>query len=644
MAISVVTQDQVQAQGAVTVPQAIRYTSGTTVEQTGADLRFDNIYIRGFLADQYLDSLKLIQGSWAQTIVEPYNLERIEVLHGPSSVLYGQASPGGIVDMVSKMPTVDPYREMFLTTGSYGRIQGGVDVSGPIDKDKQFLYRLTASGFDVGSQVDDTRYQRVSIAPSLTWRPDNDTSITFLGTYQRDPKAGFFNQLPLGGAGTLFPLVTGYKIPTSFYPGEPSYDKMDRTLASVGYKFEHRFESGWTVRQNLRYRENDADVAVVSPLGTIDASGNMSRSAFTEQETLKTFSVDNQAEAKFNAGPFQHTALFGIDYQHGTDRVQSTYGTTGVAAINVYNPVYNVAIPQQPLLANSLQTFNQLGFYAQDQIKLGNWVALLGLRQDESDTTTNNFKTSKTTSQTDHAFTKRAALLYKFDNGVAPYVQYTESFQPVVGTDFYGNPYRPTTGQQEEVGIKFQPNPKTLLSAAVFNLTQQNVQTPDPSNSLNTIQTGEIRSRGVELEGKSEVTPNLTVLASYTHLDLAVTATNTAGTLGKRPVGIPDNTASVWADYTFHSGPLDGFGLAGGVRYLGESAGNTTNTYSVPATTLVDAALHYDLAGLSRQLKGFKMSVNATNLFDRTYVQWCQNFGCYYGLRRQVLATLRYQW
>jgi iron complex outermembrane recepter protein len=121
-AISVVTQDQIQAQGAETVPQAIRYVSGVTVEQTGADLRFDNIYIRGFLADQYLDSLKLIQGSWAQTIVEPYNLERIEVLHGPASVLYGQASPGGIVDMASKLPTLDPYHEMFLTTGSYGRI------------------------------------------------------------------------------------------------------------------------------------------------------------------------------------------------------------------------------------------------------------------------------------------------------------------------------------------------------------------------------------------------------------------------------------------------------------------------------------------------------------------------------------------
>jgi iron complex outermembrane recepter protein len=519
-----------------------------------------------------------------------------------------------------------------------------VDLSGPIDKDKQLLYRLTASGFDVGSQVEDTRYQRISIAPSLTWRPDNETTITFLGTYQHDPKAGFYNELPANGLGTLVPLPNGAKIPTSFYAGDPNYDKMDRTLGSVGYKLEHHFDSGWTVRQNLRYQENDANVAVVSALGTIDASGNLPRSAFTEQETLKTFAVDNQAEYKFAAGPFQHTALFGVDYQQGSDRAVSTFGSAGVPSINLFNPVYGVPIAQQPSLANTLQTFNQVGVYAQDQIKLGNWVALLGLREDEAETTTHDYKAGTDTSQTDHALTKRAALLYKFDNGVAPYIQYTESFQPTIGTNFYGDPYKPTTGQQEEVGVKFQPNAKTLLTAALFNLTQQNVQTADPNNALNEVQTGEIRSRGLELEGKSEVNRNLTMLASYTYLDAAVTQTTTPSQLGKQPVGIPANTAAVWADYTFHEGPLDGFGAAGGLRYLGESAGNNTNTYFIPSTVLVDAAIHYDLAALGPQLKGFKLSVNATNLFDKTYVQWCQNFGCYYGLRRQVLATLRYKW
>ncbi len=643
-AISVVTQDQIKAQGAETVPQAIRYVSGVTVEQSGADLRFDNIYIRGFLADQYLDSLKLIQGTWAQTIVEPFNLERIEVLHGPASVLYGQASPGGLVDLVSKRPTLDPTNEMFVTTGSYGRIQGGVDLSGPIDKDKEFLYRFAASGFDVGSQVDDTRYERVSIAPSLTWRPDNDTTITFLGTYQNDPNAGFYNQLPANGVGTLYPLANGSKIPTSFFSGDPAYDKMQRTLGSGGYLLEHRFDNVWTVRQNLRLQENDANVAVASPTGTIDAAGNMARSAFTDQETVRSLTLDNQAEAKFWTGPFQHTALIGIDYQTGSDRSTSTYGSVGVPSINVFNPVYNQFIPQQAPFANTLQTFNQAGIYAQDQIKLGHWIALLGLREDEAETTTDNYKGGTTSSQTDHALTKRAALLYKFDNGIAPYVQYTESFQPVIGTDFYGNPFKPTTGQQGEIGIKYQPNAKTLLSVAVFNLVQQNVQTVDPNNALNEIQTGEVRSRGIELEGKSEINRNLTMLASYTYLDDIVTSTTVAGELGMHLPSIPANTAAAWADYTFHGGQLDGFGFAGGVRYLGESPGNSTNTYFIPSTTLVDAAIHYDFSSLGAQFKGLNLAINATNLFDRTYVASCQDYGCIYGLRRQVLATLRYRW
>jgi iron complex outermembrane receptor protein len=192
-AISVVTQDQIQAQAAQSVSQATRYTSGVVGERNGADGRFDQVYVRGFLADQYLDSLRVASGTFAYTLVDPFNLERLEVLHGPASVLYGQASPGGVVNMVSKRPTTEPYQEMFVSTGSYGRVQSGIDVSGPLDKNKEFLYRLTASGYDVGSQVDHGDYQRVSIAPSLTWRPTNDTTITFQGTYQRDPKAGFYN-------------------------------------------------------------------------------------------------------------------------------------------------------------------------------------------------------------------------------------------------------------------------------------------------------------------------------------------------------------------------------------------------------------------------------------------------------------------
>lgn len=659
VAISVITQDQIQAQGAQSVAQAIRYTSGTKGEAGGADARTDGVSIRGFSADQYLDSLRLVNFAiFAYPIVEPYNLERIEVLHGPASILYGQASPGGVIDMVSKRPTLEPYHEMFVATGSYGRIQSGVDLSGPIDKDKEFLYRFTASGYDVGSQVDYTGYQRVSIAPSLTWRPTNDTTLTVLGTYQRDPKAGFYNQLPPRGIGTLYPYQ-GQFIPTSFYSGEPGFDKTDRTYGSIGYLFEHRFGGGLTVRQNLRYLENDTDFAVVSPDTALTNPTNLTRGAYTTKENIRSFALDNQAEGKFFTGPFQHTTLFGIDYRNAVDTTLNGSSAPGsVPAINAFNPVYGLPFTVIQGVSSTRQRLDQVGVYAQDQIKFDNWVTLLGVRRDEANSRTDNLLTGVDGApKSDSAVSKRGALLYKFDSGVAPYIQYTESFQPTAGTDFFNQAFLPTRGQQQEVGVKYQPDARSLFSVAVFNLTQQNVLTPDPdpthlrAGARTNVQTGEVRSRGVELEGKTQVNRSLSLLTSYTYLDQIVTQSNNAAQLGKRLVGMPTHAAAAWADYTFRGGALDGFGLSGGVRYIGGSAGTTSNflpnsttPFFIPSVTLFDAAVHYDLAGLGPRFKGFLFQVNATNIFDKTYVGYCQDGGCYYGLRRQAIATLRYRW
>ncbi|SFV04823.1 iron complex outermembrane recepter protein [Bradyrhizobium arachidis] len=650
VAISVVTQDQIQAQAAQSIAQAVRYSPGVRSETTGADARFDNVYIRGFLADQYLDSQRILNfGVFAYPIIEPFNLERVEILHGPASVLYGQSSPGGIVDLVSKRPTLEPYHEMFVSTGSYGRAQGGVDLSGPIDKNKEFLYRFTASGFDVNSQVDHVEYQRISIAPSLTWRPDNDTTLTVLGTYQRDPKAGFYNQLPPNGIGTITPYKGSY-IPTSFYSGEPNFDKTDRTLGMVGYQLEHSFNNNLKVRQNVRYMDLSTDFAVVSPNGGQTDPTNLARGAFTTQEVIRSINADNQVETKFNAGPFEHTVLAGLDYLHATDN-RLNGSLTIVPAINAFNPVYGVSIGPVPYTTNVHQSLDQLGVYAQDQIKFDRWVALLGIRHDlaQSRTETLTYASGVTAiaPKSDTAVTKRGALLYKFDNGIAPYIQYTESFQPTAGTTFAGSPFAPTTGQQEEVGIKYQPNAKSLYTIAAYNLIQQNVLTPDtdPSHGVGQrVQTGEIRSRGIELEAKTEVNRELTVLASYTYLDNVVTRSNTPTQLGGHPVGMPMNSAAAWADYTFRSGPLDGFGLSGGVRYVGETPGTTANTFYVPAVTLFDASLHYDFSALGPMFKGYSAQINATNIFDKTYVTLCQDIGCYYGLRRNVIATLRYRW
>lgn len=411
-AVSVVTRDQIEAQAAQNLSQALRYTSGVVTEQTGADFRFQQVYVRGFLADQYLDSIRLLPGSFAIPQIEIYNLQRIEVLHGPASVLYGQGSPGGIVNMISKRPTAEPFREVVAQAGNYGLLMSGFDVGGPLDKEGHFLYRLTGLLRETGTQVDFTEYQRGSISPAFTWRPTADTTLTILTNYQHDPKAGFFNQLPARGTALFNP---NGKISTHFYSGEPSFDQFDREQYNAGYFFEHRFNDAWTVRQNLRYMDVNVDVATVFPTGGLLPNlQTVNRNAFTSLEELKTFMVDSQAEAKFATGPATHTLLLGNDYQKAFDVAVNRNGPA--PAINVFNPVYGRSIPAPPIIQNRKQVQNLLGFYVQDQIKLGGWNALLGAREDEAGIDTNNLLTRTLASQNRpcHHQARRAALFVRY--------------------------------------------------------------------------------------------------------------------------------------------------------------------------------------------------------------------------------------
>jgi iron complex outermembrane receptor protein len=254
-------------------------------------------------------------------------------------------------------------------------------------------------------------------------------------------------------------------------------------------------------------------------------------------------------------------------------------------------------------------------------------------------------------SQSDGATTWRAGAVYLFDCGLAPYASYAKSFQPTGGTDFDNNPFKPTTGEQYEVGIKYQPRGvRAFMTLSAYQLTQQNVLTSDPAHPGFSTQTGEIRSRGIEVAGVAEPVAGLSLIASYAYLRNIVTKSNDVdnpfgSNLGKHPTGMPEHTASLWSDYTFQLGPLRGFGLGAGVRYVGATEGDALNTFKVPASTVVDAAVHYDLAGLSPMLKGLRLGVNVTNIADREYVASCDGVDfCAFGLRRTVVGTMTYRW
>jgi iron complex outermembrane receptor protein len=551
-----------------------------------------------------------------------------------------------MVNLVSRLPSATPTNSVEFLANSWGRAQTNFDVGG-VDAKGDFMYRIAGTLHDGGTQVDFVNDFRGAIAPSFTWKPDADTSFTFLSGYQRDITGLELQFFP--AVGTLLPNPNG-RVPLTKFLGEPGFDRFDRAQAWVGYQFEHSFNDMWTVRQNVRYFDLETNTYAVAGGGALGITAlqpnlqTLNRGAFTFPENATAFTMDSQAEARFATGSISHIALLGSDYRHATSELNEGFATA--PAINLYNTVYGAPIAMPPITINTGQVQNQLGFYAQDQMALGGWRLTLSGRHDSVDTDTLNFIKGTDQSQNDEAFSGRAGLNYVFDFGLSPYVAYARSFQPTLGLTQAGTPFNPTTGQQVEVGTKYQPvGTNLMLTAALFNIVQQNVTTPDPTNALFSVQTGEVRSQGAELEAVASLTEGLKLIASYTYTDAIVTKTNIATQLGKQLIVMPRNEAALWADYTFQQGKLAGFGGGGGVRYIGDSFGDAANTIAIPGYALFDAALHYDLSYVDPRLRGVKLAINATNLSDKYYVATCTSLNaCFLGAGRAVTGSIRYTW
>ncbi|RKD52011.1 iron complex outermembrane receptor protein [Rhizobium sp. WW_1] len=640
--VSVTTRAQIDAQQATNLTQAARYMPGIYFGDN-TDTRDEYFKARGFTLDQYQDGLKLqTQGAWIENKIDPFFLDRIDVLEGPSSGLYGQVSPGGLVNLVSKRPTDTPFGHIQLQTGSFDRAQAAFDFGGPVTEDGALLYRLTGLGRTTGAQVDDMKEQRLAIAPALTIKPDEDTSLTILGSYLNDPKGGFWSSLPYSGTLNYNSALPGGKLARDFNTGQPSFEEFKRERESIGYEFAHRFDDVFTFRQNFRFSHVNSVYNALQAYDFVKGTSILQRDTYMYRGQANSVGLDNQLEADFDTGPLQHKALFGLDYQYLNRNDFSRYGVG--PNINVLNPNYDLTVGVPKVNLNRQQSFNQLGVYAQDQIKFDRFLLTLTGRQDHAWSDTLNKLTSAQTDQSDNAFTGRVGLTYLFDNGLAPYVSYSTSFTPSTGLSFDGSYLDPTTGQQFEGGIKFKPEGwNALFTVAAFDLTQQNVPTTDPLHSGFQVQTGEIRSRGVELSAVASLTDAWSMQASYAYLDPKVTKDN-SGLVGNEPANVPRNVAKLWMDYTVQSGPLAGLGIGGGARYIGESFANTTNTAKIPDYVLFDAAVRYDFGNLDQKYKGLTASVNASNLFDKVYVSDCSNINCRWGQGRTVYATLDYRW
>lgn len=641
--MSVITRAQMEDRGVQNLDDAVRYMPGVIASSYGSDSRADWLRVRGFEPTQFLDGLPLPKGSYANPKVETWNLERITLLRGPASSVYGQTPPGGMLDMVSRRPDALDSHEVRAEVGSNNRKQISFDSTGKIDDEGQFLYRVDGVVRDSGMPVDHSDDKRYNLAPSLTWNIDDDTHLTFLSQFTRDDTGVSGQFLPLQGTKLASPA--GAKISHHKNLGDPDSDHYDRTYYALGYAFDHRLNDVWQFKQNLRYTKSDLEFqqAYASFGNSVSADGTLARLVDKVDEDISQFAVDNNFQADFQTGPLSHVLLLGLDHQRTNTNYRWLEGSAPPS--NVINPIRGADFSNVSYATfyDYNQKTNQTGLYAQDQISLDKWRLTLGGREDWIHTATQfNNLSDATNTQRDKAFSGNAGLSYVFDSGITPYISYTESFQASMGADASStNSFKPTEGKQTEVGVKYQPpGSRTLLTAAAFDLRQENVSVTQ--NNV-TSQIGELKVRGIELEAVSDVTDNLKLVGSYTYTDTEILK---GADKGNRFKLIPRNQASLWSDYTWHSGFLDGFGVGAGVRYVGDTYGSTSNTDNshVGSYTVYDAAVHYDLSRLNSALAGVSVDVTAKNLFDKDYISTCDGFWCYYGDERNVVAAVNYKW
>ena len=645
--VSVVTRDQMDALDATSVSQALRYTAGAFTEYRGSSNRNDEVFVRGFsYVPKFLDGLSFGATASSQTgTVDPWLLERVELVRGPASGLFGQVNPGGLISMTSKRPTSEPIHKVQFSTGNRDLAEGAFDFGGPLSDDGRVLYRLNGIARTQHNQVEDYKDSRVAIAPAITWYPNDQTRFTLLTSYQKDPDAGYRNFLPAYGTVTS---ANGKYIPLDFNVSDPDYDQSWREQTMVGYEFEHQFNDMMTFRQNARYASIKQKYRYLVYFNSKPESTLLSRRAQHEERTTNEFGIDNQLEAQFATAQMNHTLLGGLDYKSSNDKQLLMRGSGSQYDMDWTHPVYGVNVDESTFspASHEQQNLDQMGLYLQDQMSWNNWELLLSGRYDWTEVRTTDYINSEKTQQNDNKFTWRTGLLYAFDFGLSPYISYSTSYEPNLQTNRAPGsaPFKPTTGKQTEVGVKYQPVDNTLMSLALYDLKQSNVSTYN--STLGWFENaGEVRSKGVEAEIHSSLWDSVNLIGSYTYTDAETVNTTVAGTEGKTPARIPAHMASAFASYTFPGGPLKSLTTGVGVRYIGTSYGDAKNTFKVPAVDLYDAMVSYELGELNSSLKGAAVQFNVNNIADTKYVASCaSDTACFYGVGRTVTATVSYSW
>lgn len=631
--VSVVTREQLDARGITDLAQALSYSAGVTASPWGNDTRWNWSLVRGFSVGYEgtaVDGLRLFGNNFALWDFEPYGMDRLEILRGPASTLYGGGSPGGLSNWVSKRPTDQTLREIQLTGGSDHYKSAAIDLGGKVEGQENLRFRLTALTRDREFTDDYSSSQRTFIAPSLTWKFSENTNITFQAHYLKDTLDGSNN------SAVYHPGDDLYGLSRKIFLGIPGWSGYEREQYYYGYLLDHRVNDTWSLHQSFRYGQVATVYNMNSATPADDGRTITLGPLYIYDESARSYTIDTYGEAKWQSGPLSHRTIVGVDYRKGD--LKQRYGEGGsVSDLDLNKPGagHSLTEPDTPLVYKA--TVKQTGLYAQDQIKLSDkWTALLGGRQDHYDRDAVNPQTNTGNRQKVNAYTGRAGLVYHAGRGLSPYFSYSESFEPVEAQDRHGKNFDPTTGKQYELGIQYEPeNMNARFTATIFDLRKQNVLATDPQNGPTewySVQVGEITSKGLELEANIAAFHGLNLTASYTLLDAKTTKSSTASDIGLRPQSVSRHNAALWLDTAAPDKAATGLSVGAGLRYVG-SRHNADNTIKLGGVTLTDALVRYDLAD-------WRYALNIRNLFDKRYEG---TYG-YAGEERVILLTATRHW
>ena len=623
--IQVIPEAILEYQQVIRLNDALRNLPGVVQSNTFGGGR-ENFAIRGFEDASILRNGFRVGGEGNDGLLDTANIQQIEVLRGPASVLYGSVEPGGVINLVTKSPLETPFGEFTTQFGGNGLVRPTLDVTGPINESGSIRYRLNAAYERAdGYRNFETEVDRVFFAPVVALDLGDRTDLTVEFDYFNDQRPFDRGIPPLGDEIPDVPRTTNIGEPTDFIRTQNT---------GVGYRLEHRFSDSWRLRNRFRYADTNflnRRAELSEALGGLDPeTGEIQRLFWFNDSGVESYEAQTEVIGQFATGSINHTLLIGVDVFFDDSRTDVSIEPT--QSVNLFNPQTGlVPSPDLPLAIATTDTDvnrRRIGLLLQDQIELlPRLNLLLGGRVDFFNQRSASGPISipgqprtpgREAEQSRTAFTPRVGLVYQPWEPLAVYTSYSRSFQPNVldRTTVAGELLEPTEGEQFEVGVKANLlDGRLAATLAFFDISKTNIAADDPNNPTFVVPIGEQSSRGIELDVTGEILPGWNFLAGVSLLDAEIESSPSPNIPeGGTPRNVPDTSASLWTTYEIRSGRLSGLGFGLGLYYVGERQGDNANTFTLDDYLRTDAAIYYSRDDI-------RLGLNFRNLFDITYFE-----------------------